>query len=562
VSHRRKSALRTLIIAIALILVAAACGSSSKSSEPKPGKAGEGDFGGTFRDYGTFVGGPPEHIDPGLNTTLDAFQLTDALYDGLTDMDSTDINHPVLKPLVAESWEPNADGTVWTFKIKKGLTFSDGSPVLPSSFVRGWNRASEPKFAGDYSYLMNFIKGGAERLAYKGSGTAPPLDIKADDSTMTLTTTLSKPYANWPTVAGFQLFMPMPPAVDNLKDQNSWENGMMIGNGPYKLEKPRTDTEIDVVRNDKWGGDIFGNTKATLDKIEFHVSADPDTAYAAFEAGEADNANIPPAKSKEADEKYATTLDNHILGTYYYDFNWKDPSVGGEKNLELRRAISMGINREQINQAVYDGKRTEAHGVAPPGMQYYKPDICQYCTYDLNAAKEHLQKWKDAGNTQTKPIKIQFNTGAGHEDVVSIIVDNLKQVGIQAEADGMDTETFFTKLGDGACIFCRDGWYADYPTYDNFTYDLFSTDAIGGNNHGLYSNPEFDKLVAEAKQTKDDTTAADDYHKAEDILLNQDTAVVPINFYNGDYVYNPDQVTKFVQTNMGIILWAQVTVKH
>ena len=94
----------------------------------------------------------------------------------------------------------------------------------------------------------------------------------------------------------------------------------------------------------------------------------------------------------------------------------------------------------------------------------------------------------------TAPIQIQFNSGAGHEDVVQIIIDNLATIGIQAEAEPFPTETYFTELADGACQICRAGWYADYPTYDNFLYDLFHSDAIGGNNHGVVLEPRVRRL--------------------------------------------------------------------
>jgi len=140
------------------------------------------------------------------------------------------------------------------------------------------------------------------------------------------------------------------------------------------------------------------------------------------------------------------------------------------------------------------------------------------------------------------------------------MIDNLSAIGIQAEAQPFPTETYFSSLSDGACQICRSGWYADYPTYDNFMYDLFSTDSIGGNNHGFYSNPDFDALVAKAKQETDADQQGEDFRSAEKILLNDDIGVIPINWYRGDYVYNPDTVSNFPQTNLGLILWEQVTV--
>ena len=415
---RRGLYLRLFALLSASALLFAACGGDddddgATGAGSTEETTGGGEAGGELIDLGTFVGDPPEFLDPALNTTLDAYQVINALYDGLTEIDATDPANPVLKPLVAESFEPNDDATVWTFTIREGLTFSDGEPVLPSSFVRAWERASNPDFAGDYSYLYNFIQGGAEKLA----GDAETLaGVEADDDAMTLTVTLSAPYSNFATVAGFQIFFPMPSAVDDLADQNEWQNGMMIGNGPYMLEKPRTDEEIVLVRNPEWGGDIFGNTEATLDRITFRTSADPETAYNAFEAGEGDTANIPPGRVNEADQNYATTLDVRILGSYYFDFKWDDPVVGGPENVKLRQAISQAINREEINDAVYEGTRTTSTGITPVGIPGAQEGLCDYCTYDAEAAQAAFDEWTAAGNALDAPLKIQLNAGAGHED--------------------------------------------------------------------------------------------------------------------------------------------------
>ncbi len=514
--------------------------------------------GGDFTDLGTFVGDPPEHIDPALNVTLDAYQVVNALYDGLTEIDSSDPDNPEIVPLVAESVEANEDATVWTFKIKDDQFFSNGEQVTPTSFQRAWERASDPDFAGDYSYLFNFIEGGAEKL----DGSADTLaGVEADDDTMTLTVTLSEPYANFDAVAGFQLFFPMPSAVDDLSDQNEWENGLMIGNGPYKLSEPRTDEQIVLEKNDEWAGDFNGDTfPDRLDTITFVTTADPDTAYNSFEAGEGDDANIPPARTQEAQENWGTTLDVSILGSYYYEFNNCDPAIGGPDNALLRQAVSQAIDRDAINEAVYDGSRSTGTGITPEGIPGFKPDLCDFCAFDPEAAQQAFDEWKAAGNEQTEPLRIQFNRDNGHEPVVQIMVDNLNAIGIDAEAEPMDPETYFSDLANGACQFCRVGWYADYPTYDNFMYDLFSTDSLGGNNYG-YTNPEFDDLVAQAKATVDKDEQAALFQQAEELLLNEDIGAVPVNWYKGDYVYNDQTIATFPQTNLGLILWEQVAFK-
>ena len=558
---RERSTIAKLIaVLIALVLVAAACGDDDDdggdTAAGDEGGGGQGEAGGELVDLGTFSSAAPQHIDPALNVELDSYQVVTALYDGLTDIDFSDPENPEVKGLVAESFEPNEDATEWTFTLKEGLTFSDGEEVLPSSFVRAWERASDPDFAGSYSYLFEFIEGGAEKL----EGTAETISgVTADDEARTLTVRLAAPYGNFPSVAGFQLFFPMPSAVEDLDDQTEWENGLMVGNGPYKLAEPRSEQEIVLERNDEWAGDFRGTERASLDKVTFGVSQDPDSAYNAFEAGEGDTANIPPGRVQEADENYATTLETTILGSYHFPINLRDPAIGGPENLDLRKAVSLAIDRDEINEAVYDGTRTTSTGITPEGIPGWKAGLCEFCAYDQEAAQKSFDAWTAAGNSLDEPLRIQFNAGAGHEDVVQIMIDNLSAIGIEAVAEPFPTETYFSQLAEGACQICRAGWFADYPTYDNFMYDLFHTDSLDGNNYG-FSNPEFDELVAQAKSETDTEKAAELYQQAEQILLNEEVGVIPLNWYRGDYVYNPDKVSNFAQSPVGIIAFEKVTV--
>ncbi len=108
-------------------------------------------------------------------------------------------------------------------------------------------------------------------------------------------------------------------------------------------------------------------------------------------------------------------------------------------------------------------------------------------------------------------------------------------------------------------MICRTGWFADYPTYDNFMYDLYHGESLGGNNHGFISE-EFDAIVDEAKQTTDPDAQAELFQQAEQILLNEEVGVIPINWYLGDYAYNPEALGDFHQTPFGLINWEQIVV--
>lgn len=515
--------------------------------------AAEGAGGGELIDLGTFALDPPEHLDPALNTTLDAYQVINALYDGLTDIDASDPSSPTIVPDLATSYEPNEDASVWTFTLAEGLAFSNGEEILPSTFKRSWERAAS--LGGDYSYLMTFIDGGQAML----DGEADELSgVVADDEAMTLTVTLSAPYSNFPAVAGFQLFFPLPEeAVEAGAD---YENQVMIGNGPYAMESARSDEEIVLVKSEEWDGDFNGDTwDQRPDRIVLRVSGDADTSYNALEAGEGDTARIPSGRTAEAVENWGTTTDIAVLGSYYFQINDRDPRIGGEENRLLRQAISQAIDREAINDAVYDGARAIATGIVPEGIPGYVDDLCDYCTYDPEAAQAAFDEWVAAGNEQTEPLPIQYGAGGVHGDVVQIIIDNLSQIGIEAVPEELATETYFSQMADGACVICRSGWIADYPTYDNFMYDLFSTDSLDGNNYG-YSNETFDQLVADAKQETDEATRNELFVQAEETLLNEDVGAIPLLFYRGEYAFNDDRLDGFTQTPGMLILWERITI--
>ena len=158
--------------------------------------------GGELVDYAQLSSaGDNTSFDPGAVQTLDEAQITNALFDGLLEFDYSDTCNPVLKPLVAEDLpEVNDDATVFTFKIKDGLEFSNGEAIKPSNFKIAWERAGSAELASSYGYLMAMIKGGSELL----DGTVDTLDsIVADDDAMTLEVTLESPQADFPAITTF-----------------------------------------------------------------------------------------------------------------------------------------------------------------------------------------------------------------------------------------------------------------------------------------------------------------------------------------------------------------------
>ena len=516
--------------------------------------------GGQLIDYAQLNdAGTNTSFDPSVVQSLDESQVTSAVWDGLTDFDFTDKCNAVLKPDVASKWTSNADATQFVFTLKSGEKFSNGDPVLPSSFKLGWERMGNPLTASPYGYLIENIKGGKDFEA----GTTKTLDaIKADDQNMTLTVDLEKPNADFPAIVSMQEWSPIDKAdFDKVQYTVGWGKGITIGNGPYMIQKA-DDQSVVLVPNPHWSGDVYGTKKVHLSKITFMISQDVNSAYQAFASGQGANATIPQGQYKAVIAQYpnSNTVKSPTLGTYYFDFGFNDPQLGGAANLKLRQAISLAIDRDEINQKVYEGTRVISTGITPPGIPGFKKDLCQYCKTDTAEAKKLYNEWTAAGGKLTKPITMQYNPGGGHESVVQIIQANLKQVlGIDSTPAPI-TEHYFRDIAKpGACVLCRSGWYADYPTYGNFMVDLFSKAAVGGNNFGGFDDPKFEDLIAKAQAETDAVKRGDLYNQAEQYLLNDQTAAVPLNWYTGDQVYR--NLINFDQPPLGQILWQRVGIK-
>ena len=147
----------------------------------------------------------------------------------------------------------------------------------------------------------------------------------------------------------------------------------------------RAGGEIVVVPNPYYAG-----TKPTLTKITFKISSDVTAAYNAFASGQCDNGPIPAGRYTELLGKWGTKGFKSTLGTDYWGFNWEDPTVGGTKNMLLRRAIAKAIDRSQISTVIYQGTRKPASGLLPPGLPGFKANNGMPSTRDLAGAQAEI----------------------------------------------------------------------------------------------------------------------------------------------------------------------------
>ena len=506
----------------------------------------------TFTDCQLFAAGEPDFIDPALTSTLVGANLASMLFDGLTDTDA----NGKLVPAAAAKWKSPDKGKTWVFTLKKGQKFSNGEAVLPSSFVNGWKRSMDSKLASEVSYHGDFIAG---MNAYStGKGPWPSSSVVADDAALTLTVVMENPTADWPSIAGHTVFSPIPTSMIGASSKVEEDGTKLVGNGPYKLKEAitkRAGGQVTLVPNTNFGG-----TAPKLSQITFKISSDTNAAYNAFASGQCDSGPIPAGRYKELLDKWGTKGLKSTLGTDYWGFNWEDPVVGGTKNKYLRSAIAKAIDKKQISDVIYQGIRKPASGLLPPGLPGYKANQALTVTRDLQGAIADYKRWQNLGNAPlSTPIRLSYNDGAGWDKVASIIVANLKEVGIPAKLDPFPADgTYFSKMRKGQGQIIRAGWFADYPIADNFLYPLLHSASIDGDNLERYSSSAFDALVNSARSSTNASFSQAQYQRAEAQALRSDVVIVP-TVNRGIAVVLQPTVSTFPITPLGMVVYDEVT---
>ncbi len=491
--------------------------------------------GGALVNVGNFAGGDPTTAgDPGLSSVVNESQVANMLFDGLMEIDYETGD---LKPNVAEA-APTVDaaGTTLVFKVRKGMKFSNGEDVLPSSFKCSWDRTVQPDFGSSLDYHFDTIEGKAAVTDGKAKSIS---GVVANDGAMTLTVKLVSPYADFIAETQHTVFSPLTKA--GCAAGKNYHDGIMIGNGPFVMAEPwKRGQYIKLARNESYFGGIK-NHKAYLDTVEFKIVKDELAALNVFESGQADVTGTTAGRFNELTKKYGNqAAQRPQLVIQYIGFNWEDKTVGGFQNAKLRQAISLAADRGRINAAIFDGSRAEATGFTPPGIKGTKVDA-----YGIGAApnvakaKQLLAEYgKDAPE-----ITLRLTNTPAAVQIGSVFTNAIKtNLGIDIKLAPEASTGYFDRLRANPGQMFRAGWAGDFTGYDNFMYPLFDSASIGGDNLFKFGNSQVDKLIDQARRTPDTTARNALYQQAEAIIMDQGV-VVPL-YWNKWSTILSDKVNK------------------
>ncbi|MDR1837305.1 MAG: peptide ABC transporter substrate-binding protein [Treponema sp.] len=461
-------------------------------------------------------GTEPQSLDPSQVTGVPEHRINLALFEGLVGYDPRTSK---AVPGVAESWSYSSNNTVITFRLRQGIVWSDGTPITAQTFVDSWLHHLNPTTASEYAYLIGMVVKGADEYNI-GEGSPQDVAIRAVDE-RTFEVTMLGPAAYALDMFAHYAFNPLPMHVIRQYGNNWTRPGNFVGNGPFVLQEHIPNSRIVVVPNDKY----WNKANVAITKITFDATEDDNTMYQAYINGEADwSTGIPLSRIDEI--KLRSDFQSSAqLGTYYFLINCVDhPPL---RDPRVRKALSMGFNRQELVDSILRGGQIPSGALVPP-MTGYDPTPGNL--FNVTEARRLLA---DAGYPDGQGLptfEIVYNSGVeGHRIISEYLQQSWRtNLGVQTRLANMEWASYLDYRDTPSMQLARAGWLADYMDPQNFL-ELLLSDT--GNNDGKYSDAEYDRLILQAASMPDGADRMRLMRQAEDIAITRDQAMIPIYHY-------------------------------
>lgn len=496
------------------------------------------------------VGPEPDIIDPALNTSVDGATLLIHVFEGLMNLDEN--GTPVCAQ--AESYSVSDDGLTYTFKLRDGLKWNDGTPLKAGDFVYSWNRAISPDTAADYAYMFESIEGYDEA---KLNVNAP------DDKTVTVKLVAATPY--FLELCAFPTFFPVrQDIVESKPDTWTLEPATYIGNGPYMLQEWVHDSQIILKKNPNyWNASAIKGP----DKLKFLLMDDDGAILAAFQNGDIAFADSMPNDEIDALKTTPEYYQEGQLGTYYISFNVEKKPLS---NPLVRKALLLAVDRDYICVNIGKAGQEPAGAFVPIGLtdadpvkefrevggNYYDPSKEAY-EANLAEAKKLLAQAGYPNGEGIPTMEYIYNESTGHQLIGEALQDMWKKIGVNITLTSQEWNTFLNTRKNGEYYIARNGWLGDYNDPISFL-DMWITGS--GNNDAQWSNAEYDALIAKVKKSSDRAERMKLMHQAEDIIF-EESMLCPIYYYVDLYLKS-EKLEGFYRSPLGYKYFMYATLKE
>ena len=500
----------------------AAAGQPTTAAAEPTATTGEQASGGVFR-YGAVE---PEDIDPGI--TGSPWSLSE-LFEGLVVISPED-GQP--EPAMAESYEANQDGTVWTYKIRPDMQWSDGTPLNANDFQYSWRRVMDPETASKYAAIFYPIENG-EAIA-KGEMTTDQLGVKAVDD-LTFEVTLGEPMPFFPIISATWTAYPVPQHVVE-EAGNKWlEPENMVVNGPFIITEWKHDQLMVFEPNPTYWGE-----KPHIERAEYTIYDDwVAKGLTAYENDEVDHALVPAAEYDRA--RADATLSAEMKGypassTEMIHFDTRNKPTD---DVRVRQALALGFDRESLITKVLKDYYLTAPSILPADIPGNNPDAA--LEGDIAKAKELLA---EAGYPDGEGWPADFSLVSRTTTPLPLITQYLQQqwkenLGIDVQLQPLEPRAYVewrSARADQLYNAHMGIWGSDFADPSNWHNQLFASNGDFYKTH--WKNDEYDQLVADALVETDEEKRFQMYRDAEVILIRE-AANVPVYHGQNFYVTKP-----------------------
>ncbi len=472
----------------------------------------------------------PATIDPNRSAFAQEITVVKSLFTGLLGFNQ-DLS---VRALAAEAVPSvgnggiSADGLTYTFKLRKEVTWSDGQPVKAKDYVYSIKRMLNPDLAADYASFYYSIVGAEDyNSATKADAAtkaslADKVGVRAVDD-YTLEVKLRAPE---PTFTPKMALWPVYPVRQDIIEKfgDKWiEAGNLVGNGPFVLKEWVHQDHITLEANPKYWG-----KKPGLQTIVLKLLADENAALLAYKNGEMDLVAVPAGNEKAilADPVLSKdVLRFSELTVFAFQYNVTQPPFD---NKLVRQAIATALDRDAFVDKVRNGVGKPALSWIPPGMPGYDANLGSQYKLDAAKAKKLLADAGYPNGTGLPTVTFSYSDTTGNRTIAQFLQGQMKDnLGIDIKLDPQESKAFRQFLTGNKHQWALLGWGADYPDPENFLPGLFGTGA--GNNHTLYSNPEFDKLSRQATTELDEAKRLQLWAQAHKMVID-DAAIATIYY--------------------------------
>ena len=504
-----------LLLLLSLYLCASACLSGVELPEWKQDFVPEGDaWKDTEQHLRLSNDAEPETLDPHLMKGVTESRIALALFEGLVTNDPRDLS---IRPGVAERWELSADGLVYTFHLRSDAKWSDGKSISSMDFVVSWKRVLSAETASEYVYQLFPVKNAEAYLRGKITDFSE-VGVRAVDP-LTLEVRLHQPCPYFLDLCAFATLAPV--RVDVISDfGDNWTQAEhMISNGPFILSSWEPRQSIILKKNPfYWDRDFV-----KLEKISIFPYDDVDTSYQLFLKDELDWIRAVPQTRIDEVRRHPDYYVEPYMGSYFYRFNCTKAPFD---NKLVRKAFSLAINREHITKHVTKAGQVPATWFSPAVAGYQHVDGL---AYNPEAARKALAEAGYPDGKGFPEVELMFNTSEAHKQIAETVCQQWKEVlGVTIKLGNKEWKMYLQDMTNIQYDMMRSSWIGDYNDPNTF-FDMFITG--GGNNRTGWSNPQYDKLLAQSQAEQDQDKRFAIFQDMERILIEDEFPILPVYIY-------------------------------